>query len=280
MYGRKLMPFLTRSGNTNKSAVLGLGFIEPSRLLTTYNNGSAKANANIISNRNDINTSRGIKTSTSHKYYNALEDDEFNRENRLETYGSAVTRITVEEMLKARVHLGHHISCWNPKMKPFILGKRDGIHIIDLDQTILYFRRALNLLRHLARDGVRIMFVSSRPEHEMIVRHAAIDSGCYYSTREWISGAFTNEKQVLGKEEPLPEFIVCFSTRLNNIATLEASQQLIPSMGIIDTDTNPEMVTYPIFGNDDSVESMVLYTKYMVEAINEGRAARKTGKPL
>ena len=163
---------------------------------------------------------------------------------------------------------------WNPLMKPYIYGLRANTHIIDLDVTLEHLRLALNVISHIAyKDGI-IMFVNERSQFDGLVQQAARKCGEYFVTPKWRPGSLTNSQMVLGTMR-LPDMIVFLSTVSSKNAIVEAAMCNIPTIGIVDTDANPNLTMYPIPGNDDSPAAVTLYCKLFSDAINNAKTMRK-----
>lgn len=106
----------------------------------------------------------------------------------------AMPTFTMRDLLEAGVHFGHHTRRWNPKMKPYIFGVRNGVHIIDLQQTVPMFDRALKGIRDIVANGGRVLFVGTKRSAQEKVRDAAKRSGQYYVNHRWLGGMMTNWK--------------------------------------------------------------------------------------
>src|SRR6202521_5684355 len=103
-----------------------------------------------------------------------------------------MTEISMKQLLEAGVHFGHQTSRWNPKMKPYIFGARNGIYIIDLQQTVRMFRDAYDFVRDLAAQGGAMLFVGTKKQAQDIVREEADRCGMYYVHNRWLGGMLTN----------------------------------------------------------------------------------------
>lgn len=190
----------------------------------------------------------------------------------------------VRQLLEARIHLGHKRGAWDPRMKPYLFGTRAGIHIFDLDKTLFHLRQALNVVGHVAlRNGI-ILFMSERSQFELQVQKAARDCGEYFYTNKWLSGTFTNSQMLLGTTR-LPDLVIYLSVPTSETAMKEAAMCNIPSVGIVDSDCNPNLLTYPIPGNDDTPTALKLYCSLFSRVISQAKTtAEKTreeeeGKP-
>ncbi|ROT79139.1 putative 28S ribosomal protein S2, mitochondrial isoform X1 [Penaeus vannamei] len=184
-----------------------------------------------------------------------------------------------EDLFKARVHLGHKEGSLDPCMHPFIFGSRLGHLIIDLDQTSQHLREALNFTAHIAYRGGIILFVCRNPQFQHLVENTAKDCGEYAHTRFWQGGILTNSTIQFGCETRLPDLVIFINT-LNNVLTQhtavrDAAKMLIPTVGIVDTNCNPNLITYPVPGNDDTPSAVKLYCDLFKNAILRGKEKRK-----
>ena len=184
---------------------------------------------------------------------------------------------SVRQLFEARVHLGHKTGTWNPRMKPYLFGSRAGLHIIDLDKTLCHLRRALNVAGHVAyRNGI-ILFVNERSQFERVVQKAARDCGEYFVAQRWIAGTLTNSYMLLGTLR-LPDLIIFLSVPPSQTAIREAVMSNIPSIGVVDSDCNPNLISYPIPGNDDTPTAVQLYLSLFSEVISRAKAKRREGE--
>ncbi|KAL1968932.1 hypothetical protein VTN77DRAFT_1293 [Rasamsonia byssochlamydoides] len=205
--------------------------------------------------------------------------------------------ITLELLLASQTHLGHSTSRWNPQNSRYIFGIREGIHIISLDVTAAYLRRAAKVVEEVSRRGGLILFVGTRKgQKRCVVRAAELAKG-YHIFERWIPGSLTNGQQILGHcemkvvnafDEELPEFkphlvdrpvlkpdlVVCFNPIENEVLLHECGLNNVPTIGIIDTDADPTRVTYPIPANDDSLRSVQLIAGVLGRAGEEGQRRR------
>ncbi|XP_057660775.1 28S ribosomal protein S2, mitochondrial [Diorhabda carinulata] len=186
---------------------------------------------------------------------------------------------TVKDLFDARVHFGHKEGSLDERMIPYIYGSRLGHIIFDLDQTAEYLRKALNIAAHVAyRDGI-ILFFQRGAQHVHLVEKTAIECGEFAHTRFWRGGIFTNSTKQFGSITRLPDLCIFFNT-LNNVliqhtAIRDSAKMLIATIGIVDSNCNPNLVTYPVPGNDDSTASIELYCKLFKNAILRGKQKRK-----
>ena len=222
-----------------------------------------------------------------------------------------IEQINKEELIKAGVHFGHPTSKWNPKFKDFILTKKNGIHIINIDETVKYLDNALkNLLKIVKSDG-NILFVGTKAQAKDVVVETADSCGMFYIAERWIGGTLTNfstikksikrlvllekdsspiynnltkkERNQLHREKfkladlhrgikdmrHLPAAIVVVDAKYEKICIAEAKCLGIPTFGIVDTNTNPYIVDYPIPGNDDSIKSIRLILSFIANQISD-----------
>ena len=220
---------------------------------------------------------------------------------------------SMKELLEAGVHFGHQTHRWNPKMKEFIYGEHNNIHIIDLSQTMGMLRNALTAIREVTQSGGRILFVGTKRQASEIISENASQCAQYYVNHRWLGGTLTNWKTIsntiarlksiqetlddegsagLTKKEllkltrerdklelsiggiknmgSLPDLIFIIDTVREQIAIKEAIKLNIPIAAIIDTNSDPEGITYPIPGNDDSTKSIKLYCDLISQAALDG----------
>ena len=219
----------------------------------------------------------------------------------------------MKELLEAGVHFGHQTHRWNPKMKDFIYGEHNNIHIIDLSQTMGMLKNALGAVREVTQSGGRILFVGTKRQASEIISESASQCAQYYVNHRWLGGTLTNWKTIsntiarlksiqetLDEEESagltkkellkltrerdklelsiggiknmgsLPDLIFVIDTVREQIAIKEANKLNIPIAAIIDTNCDPEGITYPIPGNDDSTKSIKLYCDLVSQAALDG----------
>jgi len=185
---------------------------------------------------------------------------------------------TVKDLFDARVHLGHKHA--ELQMRPFIYGTRFDVNIIDLNETALLLRQALNFLAHIAYRGGIILFVARQPQMVHMVERAAIECGEYAHCRVWVEDIFTAPKETFGGSEiRLPDTIVLLHTKTgtkydDHVIIKNAAMMGVPTVGVVDTDCNPNIITYPIPGNDDTLEATQLYLHLFKQAILLGKKKR------
>jgi len=229
--------------------------------------------------------------------------------------------LTFEDLLKAGVHFGHLRRKWNPKMAPYIFMERNGIHIIDLNKTLVKLDEAKKALKQIAKSGRKILFVATKKQAKEIVAEAANSVNMPYVTERWPGGMLTNFPTIrkaikkmnqidklmespafsnLSKRERLqiqrqrakleknlgsiadlsrlPSALFIIDINKEHIALKEAIRLNIPVFAIVDTNTDPTKVDFPIPGNDDASESIAILVNDAVEAIKEGLEERRLEK--
>ncbi|KAI9104789.1 ribosomal protein S2, flavodoxin-like domain-containing protein [Phlyctochytrium arcticum] len=184
--------------------------------------------------------------------------------------------------MAANLHLGHSPEVWNRNMLSYIYGERQGIHIINLEHTLVMLRRAINVTREVALRGGNIVFVGTRLFMHRITVEAAKKGDAYFVTK-WVAGSITNKERVLRRsvgfdpDKPyvhLPDLLIVLDYANNASAVREANQMNIPVIAICDTDTDPQRVQYPIPANDDSAAGIELIAGALSLASKEGSRMR------
>jgi len=222
--------------------------------------------------------------------------------------------VTLRQMLEAGVHFGHQTRRWNPKMKQFIFGERNGIHILNLDQTLERVETAYSFVRDLVANGGTILFVGTKKQAQDPVRSYAEKCGMPYVNERWLGGMLTNfgtisksvgkmqeyqrmresgEFEAMPKKEALmisrkleklqkdlagisvlnrrPDAVFILDTMKEHIAVTEANKLKIPVVAVVDSNVDPDLITYPIPGNDDAIRANDLMARVIAEAVIEGR---------
>lgn len=186
---------------------------------------------------------------------------------------------TVKDLYDARVHYGHKATSLNEHMETFIFGSRLGHLIIDLDQTAELLRQALNFTAHIAFRGGIILFISRNPQITHLVDKTAKECNEFSHTRYWRYGLFTNSRNQFNATTRLPDLCIFLNTLdtvlAEHTAVRHAAKMCIPSVGIVDTNCNPNLITYPVPGNDDTLCALELYCSLFKEAILRGKRARE-----
>jgi small subunit ribosomal protein S2 len=218
----------------------------------------------------------------------------------------------MKELLEAGVHFGHQTRRWNPKMKPFIFGKRNGIHIVDLQKTLHHFEDAADFIRDLAANGRNVLFVGTKRQAQDAIREEAERCGMFFMNHRWLGGTMTNfrtirksiqrfkeiestlsseDSHLTKKErirlerqrrkmdrafggikdmEDLPDALFVIDTVHEHIAIKEANRLGIPVVAVVDTNSDPEEVDFPIPGNDDAIRAIRLFTSRIADNVLEG----------
>lgn len=208
--------------------------------------------------------------------------------------------LTLPLLLANQTHLGHATALWHPGNSSYIFGIRDGIHVISLEITLSYLRRAAKVVQEVARRGGIILFVGTRKGHrEVVVNSAKLAEPAYHIFSRWIPGSLTNGQQILGdcalkvvnpSDNELdqyrkalsnsthaalrPDLVICLNPLENEVCLHECGLYNVPTIGIVDTDCNPSWVTYPIPANDDSLRSVTLISGVLARAAQRGQRLR------
>ena len=220
-----------------------------------------------------------------------------------------IPSVTIKQLLEAGVHLGHKTFRWNPKMKKYIFGSKNSIHIIDLTQTLELINVSLVEIHKCISSGGKILFVSTKKQAAETIVKLASDTSQYYVSHRWLGGMLTNWKTIsnsikrlkkltadLKKEntgftkkenlkmgiqrdklerslggiaemKKVPEMIFIIDINLESIAVQEAIKLNIPIVAIVDTNTDPTGIKFPIPGNDDARRAINLYSDLVRETI-------------
>jgi len=228
--------------------------------------------------------------------------------------------LTMEQLLEAGVHFGHQKSRWNPKMRPFIFGVRNSVHIIDLRKTLNQLRQAYDIIRDYASKGGVILFVGTKKQIKNIIAEEARRANVFWVSERWLGGTLTNfrtirqsvqklrqiekmfedgtVKQLTKKEvnildikrkklnkvlsgirdmERIPDVMFVVDTIQEKTAVAEARKLGIYVMGIVDTNCDPDVVDFPIPGNDDAIKSVRILTSTIADAVLDGKSAGQLG---
>ena len=201
----------------------------------------------------------------------------------------AMPDFTLRQLLEAGVHFGHHTRRWNPSMAPYLFGVRNQVHIIDLQQTVPMLDRALKAVRDTVAGGGRVLFVGTKRAAAEHVAEAAARCGQYYVNHRWLGGMLTNWKTITGSikrlrqiEEMLggikemgglPDILFIIDTNKEKLAVEEAAKLGIPVIAVLDSNSDPVGVTYPIPGNDDAIRAITLYCDLIASAVLDGISA-------
>ena len=222
-----------------------------------------------------------------------------------------VPKVDIKQLLEAGVHLGHKTLRWNPKMKQYIFGEKNSIHIIDLTQTVDFLKNALVQVHKVIASGGKLLVVSTKKQASEQVSELAKETGQFFVNYRWLGGMLTNwntiqnsikrlkkldeqlSKENLGftKKEILkfskekeklnrslggiadmkktPDLIFVIDTNIESIAVAEAKKLRIPIVAVLDTNSDPTGIDYPIPGNDDARRSINLYCELLKDTIKD-----------
>ena len=225
----------------------------------------------------------------------------------------ALPDYNMRQLLEAGVHFGHQTHRWNPKMAPYIFGDRNGIHIIDLAQTVPLLHQSLVAVRDTVAAGGRVLFVGTKRQATEVIARTAQQCAQYYMNTRWLGGTLTNWKTIsnsikrlrelenllaeeastgftkkeilnLTRERDklelaiggikdmggLPDLMIVIDTNKESIAIAEAHKLSIPVIAILDSNCNPDGITYPVPGNDDATRAIELYCSLFSGAVIDG----------
>ena len=232
-----------------------------------------------------------------------------------------IPNITIQQLLEAGVHLGHKTLRWNPKMKKYIFGKRDSIHIMDLTQTLELTKVALEKIYSTIANNGKILFVSTKKQASEAIAEVAKETDQYFVNYRWLGGMLTNWGTISGsikkmkkyeadlvaenrgftKKELLkmsvkkdklerslggiaemkktPDLVFIIDTNYESLAIAESVKLGIPIIAILDSNSNPDNIDYPIPGNDDARRSIDLYCNLIKETINNAKSSIPIPEP-
>jgi small subunit ribosomal protein S2 len=226
--------------------------------------------------------------------------------------------VTMRQLLESGVHFGHQTRRWNPKMKRFIMTERNGIYIIDLQQSLAYIDRSYAFIKETVAKGGTVMFVGTKKQAQEAIAEQAIRVGMPYVNQRWLGGMLTNfstvhqrinrlkeldeidfenvagsgrtKKELLGLKRErdklnkslggiremvrTPSAVWIVDTNKEHLAVEEARKLRIPIIGILDSNCDPDLVDFPIPGNDDAIRAVGLLTRVIADAVAEGLIAR------
>jgi small subunit ribosomal protein S2 len=227
--------------------------------------------------------------------------------------------LSIRALFEAGVHYGHQPGRWNPLMRSYIFGERNGTHIIDLDQTLPLMQEAMEFLRDTTAVGGKVLFVGTKRQAQEPVARAAQRCGQYYVNHRWLGGMLTNWRTIsnsirrlrelesrLGEQQSgltkkellqisrerdkleqalggikemggLPDILVIIDTNKESIAVEEATKLNIPVVAVVDSNSDPDGVTFPIPGNDDALRAIDLYCDLFAQTVLSGIEAEMSG---
>ncbi len=217
--------------------------------------------------------------------------------------------VTFDNLLSTGAHFGHLTSRWHPNYQPYILMERNGIHIINLEETLQGLAKAIDFLTDIVADGGEVLFVGTKKNAKDIIQQEADKCGMFYVVERWLGGTLTNfstirksikrlqllekessplyesatKKEILSLEREmirlqdlnrgikdmkrLPNAIFMVDANHESIAINEARRLEIPVVALVDTNTDPEIIDYPIPANDDSIRTIKLIVGEVSRAI-------------
>lgn len=182
---------------------------------------------------------------------------------------------TIRQMLACSMHMGHDAHRMHRTMRPFIFGEREGIHVIDLERSLFYLRKAVALVKDLATRKANFLFVGSSRLTQRSAYDTAMECGSFYVNGPWTQGLISNRKLTLGSSVYLPDVLVVLDAATNQHPLREAYSEGIPAVAICDSDCDVSFIPYPIPANDDSIDSIDLVAQSLGRAIREGKSASR-----
>ncbi|XP_059141110.1 small ribosomal subunit protein uS2m-like [Physella acuta] len=223
-----------------------------------------------------------VQKSKNHHQAANLRDDELlskvESAVQQEDYFGVKKLVTLKDLFQARVHLGHNAGLRHESMTPFLFGTRQGVDIIDLEQTLPLLQHALNVCGHIVYRGGMVLFLSRNMQLLPWIEKAAQEIGEYAHCRPWQRGTFTNASNIFGTLPIYPDVCIFLGTHDTVFEThkgvIESSKLLIPSIGIVDTNVDCSLVTYCVPGNDDTPDALHLYLKLFTNVIQRAKAKR------
>jgi len=236
----------------------------------------------------------------------------------------AAPTVTMQQLIEVGAHFGHQTHRWNPRMKPYIFGSRNGIHILDLSQTVPLFARALEFVSATVQAGGKVLFVGTKRQAQEPVAECARACGQHFVNHRWLGGMLTNwktisnsikrlktlEEQLGGdtsgftKKEVLqltrerdklelslggirdmggiPDVMFVIDANKEDLAIKEANVLGIPVVAILDSNTDPSNIAFPVPGNDDASRAVRFYCEAIASASSKGgaSAAAESGQDL
>jgi len=179
----------------------------------------------------------------------------------------ALPDITMRQLLEAGVHFGHQTHRWNPKMAPFIYGSRNNIHIIDLTQTVPLLHQALLTVSDVVAKGGRVLFVGTKRQASEPIADAARSSAQYFINHRWLGGTLTNWRTISNSIKRLKSLEELFEGEHHGLTKKELLQL---TLAIVDSNCDPDGITFPIPGNDDAGRAITLYCDLISRAAIDG----------
>ncbi len=223
----------------------------------------------------------------------------------------------VQQLIDSGIHFGHKASRWNPKMKPYILGKRNTVHLINLRETVRGLMLAKKFVTQVVARNQDVLFVGTKRQAKTAIETHANRVGMHFVSERWLGGTLTNFRTIrsrltrleelerqeesgqlyleskktisrltrerkkilrnlagIRKMGKLPGVLVIIDSRHERNAVLEARKLKIPSVCLIDTDSDPDMVDIPIPGNDDAIRAIETVVATLADSVEEGKRGR------
>lgn len=236
--------------------------------------------------------------------------------------GGSMSYISMKNLLEAGMHFGHQTKRWNPKMQPYVFGKRNGIYIVDLQKTVQCFNKAYEFIRELSKTGAIVLFVGTKKQATDAIKEAAEKCESPYVCERWLGGTLTNFNTIITRVKRLkeleeminsgfinrykkkeasslrreyeklkknlygirnmdriPDVLFIIDIKREYIALNEAKKLGIPVVAIVDTNCDPDLVDFPIPGNDDAIRACQLVAERIADAIIEGKQLRDQEMP-
>ena len=224
-----------------------------------------------------------------------------------------MARISFDDLLSIGAHFGHVVRKWNPNFQPYVLMEKNGVHIINLEETLKNLEKALHFITDVISRNGEILFVGTKKQAKDIIQQEADRCGMFYVVERWLGGTLTNfstikksikrlqllekegssiyenltkkELQMLNRERiklsdqhrgikdmrRLPDAVVIVDAFFESIAIKEANLLEIPVIAIVDSNTDPRKIDYPIPANDDSIRTIQLIISTLTDAVIEAR---------
>ncbi len=232
----------------------------------------------------------------------------------------ATNVVTMQQLLEAGAHFGHQTHRWNPRMKPYLFGDRNGVHIIDLSQSVPLFARALDFVQQTVARGGKVLFVGTKRQAQDAIAESARASGQHFVNHRWLGGMLTNwktisnsikrfktlEEQLTGethgltKKEVLqltrerdkleqslggirdmgglPDVMFVIDSNKEELAIKEANVLGIPVVAILNSNSNPNGISFPVPGNDDASRAIRLYCDAIANAAMAGKSGNAASR--
>ena len=233
-----------------------------------------------------------------------------------------MTKLKFEDLLVTGAHYGHVTRKWHPNYKPFILMEKNGVHIIDLEETLRHLEKALDYIQAKTKDKAEFLFVGTKKQAKDIVQQEADRCSMFYVVERWLGGTLTNfstikksikrlnllekegsqiyenqtkkEIQMLNRERiklsdqhrgikdmrRLPNAVIIVDAKLESTAVSEASRLGIPIIAIVDSNTDPSNIDFPIPANDDSIRTIQLIMTIIADTVLEAKADKKSNNNI